>query len=71
MKTHSADKINQSGGVSALCFKKPRAISLSVATWTIVDEQVTCRKCLNIMELARDLENALKAKRLADDSNKS
>lgn len=46
---HKAARINQSGGVSALCFKKPRAIDLSRALWTIRDEVVTCKKCLAIL----------------------
>jgi hypothetical protein len=36
-------------GVSALCFKRPRAIDLRVATWTNRDEAVTCPKCLAIL----------------------
>lgn len=43
---HRADKINNRGGVSALCFARPRAIDLGRATWTIRDEAVTCSKCL-------------------------
>ena len=41
------------GSVSALCFKQPRAINLKVATWTIVDRQVTCKACLKLMPSAR------------------
>lgn len=44
-KTHMAAKVNPAGGVSALCFATPRAISLSQATWTLRPEAVTCKRC--------------------------
>ena len=47
---HMADKVNQRGGVSALCFTRPRAISLSRACWTLRPEAVTCKKCLALLE---------------------
>ncbi|KKL62866.1 hypothetical protein LCGC14_2180880, partial [marine sediment metagenome] len=40
---------NQHGGVSALCFSKPRAINLNVARWTILPEHVTCKKCKRML----------------------
>jgi|GEM_PF-3816985 len=43
---HMADKINQDGGVSALCFTTLRPINLKLATWTNRPVAVTCRKCL-------------------------
>jgi hypothetical protein len=46
---HKGARMNQKGGVSALCFKKPRAINLSQASWTTKDEAVTCKKCLAIL----------------------
>ena len=50
MKTyHMADKVNPQGGVSALCFGKPRAIDLTRALWTNRQEAVTCKKCLAIL----------------------
>ena len=49
---HMADKINPRGGVSALCFSKPRAINLATATWTLRPEAVTCKKCMAIMKAA-------------------
>jgi len=49
-KYHMADKIGLSGEVSAICFKKPRAINLKVATWTLRSEAVTCEKCLRLIE---------------------
>lgn len=42
---HRASLINGHGHVSALCFKEPRAIVLSRASWTMRDEAVTCKKC--------------------------
>lgn len=49
---HKGDKINQRGGVSALCFKRPRSISSNVR-WTTDDKAVTCKKCLAIMSTER------------------
>jgi len=46
---HMADKVNQRGGVSALCFAKPKAIDLTRALWTNRKEAVTCKKCLAIL----------------------
>jgi hypothetical protein len=43
---HMADKINQDGGVSALCFASPKPINLKLATWTNRPGAVTCGKCL-------------------------
>lgn len=45
MKIHRASKIRDDGRVSALCFKRPRAIDLQVASWTINGPLVTCEKC--------------------------
>lgn len=42
---HRAHLIDDEGNVSALCFKKPRAIDMRLATWTNRDEAVTCKKC--------------------------
>lgn len=47
---HRGSLINQRGGVSALCFSKPRAINLKQAMWTNRDEAVTCPKCLAIIK---------------------
>lgn len=49
-KYHMADKVNGRGGVSALCFKVPRAVSLTVARWTTSEDAVTCPKCLKLLE---------------------
>lgn len=46
---HLAYRIDLRGKVSALCYKRPRAINLSQASWTLVDEEVTCKKCLKII----------------------
>lgn len=48
-KYHRASLVNERGGVSALCFKRPRSINLSHALWTIRDEAVTCPKCLRAL----------------------
>lgn len=48
-KYHKASKVNQHGGVSALCIVKTRSIDLCKASWTIRDEAVTCKKCLELM----------------------
>lgn len=55
---HRGYLVNQRGGVSALCFKSPRAISLGKATWTNRDEAVSCPKCLKVME-ARKADPAI------------
>ena len=52
---HLAAKFRRSGTralVSALCFTRPRAINLRVATWTIRPEAVTCPKCLKAIKAA-------------------
>jgi hypothetical protein len=46
---HMAHKINQDGGVSALCFKKLKPINLAVASWTYRRTAVTCPKCQRIL----------------------
>jgi len=49
---HRAAHVTSDGRVSAICYKKPRAIDLSVASWTIRDEAVTCPKCKRIVQAA-------------------
>jgi hypothetical protein len=46
---HKADRVSISGAVSALCFKKPRAINLKLASWTNRDEAVTCKACKKVL----------------------
>lgn len=53
-KYHMGDKINQRGGVSALCFLKPRSIDLTRACWTNRKEAVTCKKCLILLARSND-----------------
>lgn len=36
---------DETGRVSALCFKKPRAIDMKRASWTTSDKAVTCPRC--------------------------
>lgn len=50
---HKADKMSELG-VSALCFKRPQAINLKRALWTLRDEAVTCGKCKKILEREYD-----------------
>ena len=49
---HRAGLTNEKGQVSARCFKRPRPINLEIASWTIRDEAVTCKKCLRWMAAA-------------------
>lgn len=50
---HMAHKFKQdnSGDVSALCFKRPRKIDMQHGrvAWTLRPESVTCPKCLEIL----------------------
>lgn len=46
---HFADKINEAGQVSALCFKSPTPIHLAVAGWVFLAKHVTCRKCKRLL----------------------
>jgi hypothetical protein len=50
MIIHMAGKINAKGQVSAICFDPPRAIKLAVASWTLLDRFVTCKKCKKLIE---------------------
>lgn len=43
---HRAHLMGPDGQVSALCFKRPRAIDLRTASWTLRDDEVTCPKCI-------------------------
>lgn len=49
-KYHKAHLFGAAGGVSALCFARPRAIDLNRALWTTDDDAVTCKKCLRAMK---------------------
>ena len=49
-KVYHLAKLFGKNGVSALCYKQPRAICLRLALWTITPRQVTCRKCRKLME---------------------
>jgi hypothetical protein len=50
---HRAKLFSDTGTVSPLCAKSPKAINLRKATWTIVDDAVTCVRCLNRMKEAK------------------
>lgn len=43
---HFAAKFNAEGGVSALCYQRPRRINLAKGqSWTITPRFVTCPRC--------------------------
>lgn len=42
---HMAHKVAPDGNISALCFRKPKAIDMQKASWTLAPEAVTCPKC--------------------------
>lgn len=46
---HMAKLVNPKGGVSPLCARKPRALSLKTSCWTNRPEAVTCLKCLKLI----------------------
>lgn len=46
---HMAKAVKQFGGITAICFKRPRAISLSKASWTFRWEAVTCEECKKLL----------------------
>lgn len=49
---HKANKIDQRGRASAICFDPPRAINMKVAKYVFSpenDSEVTCKKCLKQM----------------------
>ena len=46
---HMARRIRADGAVSAVCSPTPRAINLRVATWTLIDSDVTCARCIAIL----------------------
>ena len=52
-KYHMAAHFLDDGSVSALCFRRPRAINLRRALWTIRKSAVTCPKCLRKLKAAR------------------
>lgn len=45
-KVYHMAHLYSNGGVSALCYKRPRAIDLNRALWTYQPAYVTCKKCL-------------------------
>lgn len=49
---HMAHKASEVG-VSALCFKRPRAIDMRRATWTLRSIAVTCPKCIKHLTTVR------------------
>jgi hypothetical protein len=50
---HFAAKIDVGGRISALCYRRPRAINLaSQQSWTIRRGAVNCCKCLKLLSAA-------------------
>lgn len=48
---HFAALISEDGGVSALCYSRPRAINLKAGqSWTLRKEAVTCKRCLKALD---------------------
>ena len=43
---HKAVKFAPNGDASALCSDRPKAINMRIATWVLLDEAVTCKRCL-------------------------
>ena len=50
MPVHMAHGVTEMGDVTALCFKRPRAIDLGRARWTLRRNAVTCPRCLLAMD---------------------
>ena len=50
---HMASLVNPKGEISALCYKRPHAIDLSKACWTLCPEDVTCPRCRKILREQR------------------
>lgn len=66
---HMADKINEQGEVSALCYKRPRVINLKRGqSWVFEAERATCKKCLAI--IATSLREKQRTRFLLDNLNK-
>lgn len=59
---HRAGKVNERGDISAKCYKVPKAINLSKETWTLIDKNVTCPKCIKILTTAIQESVELKEK---------
>lgn len=47
---HLAKLISETGAVSPLCARRPRALNLSKESWTIVNSGVTCERCITAHE---------------------
>jgi hypothetical protein len=45
---HMAQHFWEGGKVSALCFRRHRAINLKVAYWTVRPAAVTCPRCIKL-----------------------
>lgn len=48
---HYAALFNREGGVSALCYRRPRRINLAKGqSWTMTARFVTCRRCRKALQ---------------------
>lgn len=50
---HMAKLVNENGGASPWCAKRPGPIDLKRAVWTIVEKHVTCPRCRAALRKAR------------------
>lgn len=48
--SHRAKIISPNGEVFPLCDKAHKIIDLSKESWTLRDNEVTCKKCLDILK---------------------
>jgi hypothetical protein len=56
---HMASKVNEQGGVSALCFAQKRSIDLRRASWVLRPESVTCPRCKRLLAERPTLDTPL------------
>ncbi len=47
---HMAGKTRGDGAVSALCYRRPRSIDLTRVSWTIDPGNVTCERCIQLLD---------------------
>jgi hypothetical protein len=55
---HLAAMVAPSGEVSAACFIRPKPIDLTLETWALVPESVTCAACRETERFAEDFVRA-------------
>ena len=52
---HMASRVNEQGGVSALCYTQKRSIDLRRASWVLRPEWVTCPRCKRLLAHIADI----------------